>query len=159
MFYRPEREAVPPEKRLFIMQLRAKDFGTDPKPSGLRILKCLGFVEQIEDQDRKHGYGFLYELPHQVDDREFKPPVTLRQLLLSQDMGLWKEPPLRAKFQLAHSLALFFEKFYTFGYLHENFNSNNVIFSQSASAFVGSSSMWSLPYIIRFQKSRPDGQT
>jgi hypothetical protein len=129
MFYRPEREAVPPEKRLFIMQLRAKDFGTDSKPSGLRILKCFGFVEQIENQNRRHGYGFLYELPHQVDDREFKPPVTLRQLLFLQNVGLSKEPLFRAKFQLAHSLALFFKEFYTVGCLHENFNSNNVIFN------------------------------
>jgi serine/threonine protein kinase len=158
MFYRPEREAVPPEERLFIMQLRAKDFGTDPKPNGLRILKCLGFVEQIDEQDRSHGYGFLYELPQEIDDREFMPPVALRQLLL-QDVNLARQPPLRGKFQLAHSLALFFEEFYTVGCLHGTFNSNNVIFNHSPSTIFGSTHIWNQPYVVGFQKSRPDGQS
>jgi len=150
MYYRPGPKAVPPEERLFIMQLRAKDFGTDPKPSGLRILKCLGFVEEIQ-KDENHGYGFLYELPQQVGN-EFIPPMTLRQLLSPNGHLAIETPFLRRKFQLAYSLALFFEEFYYAGCLHENFNSNNVIFAQSTSASL------SQPYVVGFQKSRPDGQ-
>lgn len=158
MYYRPERDAVPSEERLLVMQLRAKDFGTDPKPSGLRILKCLGFIEQIEEEDGGHGYWFLYDLPRGVDDGVFNPPVTLRQLLskeveLPQELILAGQLPLRSKFQLAHSLALFFEEFYSVGCLHENFNPNNVIFA------AGPTISWSQPYVVGFQKSRPDGQT
>ena len=151
MYYRPELGSISPEERLSIMQLRAKDFSIDPKPSGLRILKCIGFVEEVDGEDMGHGYLFLYELPHQVG-KDFIPPVTLRQLLSEQ------EPSLRVKFQLASSLALFFEEFYYTGCVHENFNSNNVIFAPDTSALLDAKALWSEPYIVGFEKSRPDGQ-
>jgi len=158
MYYRPEWTDVPQDQRLIIMELKAKNFNTDPKPRGLRILKCIGFIEQIEGPSRKHGYGFIYELPVEVKDREFTPPVTLRQLLLQGIEGHSSRIPLRGKFHLAHSLALFFEEFYTVGFLHESFNSNNVIFTHDILENFGSNHIWNEPYVVGLQKSRPDGQ-
>ncbi|OCK76317.1 kinase-like protein [Lepidopterella palustris CBS 459.81] len=162
MYYRPEWTTIPQDQRLIIMELRAKDFNTDPKPRGLRILKCLGFVEQSEGNSRKQGYGFIYELPAGFKDNKFTAPVTLRQLLLQgvdHEKGPSSQAPLRGKLQIAHSLALFFEEFYTVGCLHETFNSNNVIFTYSIPEILSSTNLWSEPYVVGFQKCRPDGQT
>lgn len=152
MYYRPELGTIPPEERLFRMQLRAKDFSIDPKPNALRILKCLGFVEEIDEEDMNHGYLFLYELPTQAST-DFTPPATLRHLFSSEE-----EPSLRVKFQLASSLALFFEEFYYAGCVHENFNSNNIIFTREASALLNMKTFLRYLYVVGFEKSRPNGQ-
>lgn len=162
MYYRPEWTKIPPDQRLIIMELRAKDFNTDPKPRGLRILKCLGFFEQQKGQNRRHGYGFIYELPVEVQSRDkFVPPITLRQLLVQgADPEKWSssQAPLRGRLLLAHSLALFFESFYGVGCLHETFNSKNVIFTRTIPEMLSSPGAWSEPYVVGFQKCRPDGQ-
>jgi serine/threonine protein kinase len=148
MYYRPGHNTVSADQRIQIMQLRAKNFGIIQKPSGLRTLKCLGLVEEPHgDDDMEDGYGFLYELPESGGD---KPLVTLRHLLSKSE----REPDLDAKFQLAHSLALFFEEFHLNGWLHENFNSNNVVFARDPSE----RDHWGQPYVVGLQKSRPDGQ-
>jgi serine/threonine protein kinase len=162
MYFSREWTKIPQAQRMIIMELRAKDFNTDPKPQGLRILKCLGFVEQSENQGRRQGFGFIYELPHPAADLDGNNgPVSLRRLLLQgQDRvkGAFSQAPLRGRLQLAYSLALFFADFYTVGCLHESFNSNNVIFARGLENFFDSDTIWSFPYIVGFQKSRPEGQ-
>jgi serine/threonine protein kinase len=162
MYYRSEWTKIPLDQRLIIMELRAKDFNVDPKPRGLRILKCLGFFEQQQGQNRRHGYGFIYELPTEVQTRDkFVPPITLRQLLLQgvhPEKGTSSQAPLRGRLLLAHALGLFFEAFYGVGCLHETFNSGNVIFARSIPEMLLSSSVWNEPYVVGFQRCRPDGQ-
>jgi serine/threonine protein kinase len=161
MYYRSEWTKIPQDQRLAIMELRAKDFSTDPKPRGLQILKCLGFIEHKEGKSRREGYGFIYELPGGTQDEKFTVPVTLLQLLLQgvhPEKGTSSQAPLRGRFQLAHALALFFEAFYAVGCLHETFNSNNVIFTHSIPEILASPNLWGESYVVGFQKSRPDGQ-
>ncbi|KAF2133871.1 kinase-like protein [Dothidotthia symphoricarpi CBS 119687] len=162
MYYRPQWESIPEVQRLMVMELKARGFSIDPEPTGLRMLKCLGFVEEAGNQGRRHGYGFLYKLPEQVEGYCFVPPVTLKQLLslgMDRQLGSESQAPLRGKFLLAHSLALFFEKFYTVGCVHETFSSKNVIFAHTSLEMFASTNTWSQPYVVGFQKSRPDGES
>jgi hypothetical protein len=113
------------------MELRAESFNLS-KPSKLRVLKCLGFVEESGEMGRRQGYGFLYELPATTSENVFEPPVTLQQLLLlgsDRNGGAECQAPLQGRYLLAHSLAAFFEELYTVGCLHETFNSKNVVFA------------------------------
>jgi hypothetical protein len=161
MYYRQEWTRISDSQRLIVMELRAKSFNTDPKPEALRTLKCLGFVEQTGNQNRKHGYGFMYEIPTVMGQGATVIPVTLRQLLLQgidRHKGQDCRPSLRGRYQLAHTLSQFFDSFYTIGYLHESFTSHNIIFCHDFGTIFQSSSIWSQAYVTGFQKSRPDNQ-
>ena len=159
MYYTNRSDAIPEAQRLLIMELRAESFNLS-KPSELRILKCLGFVEESGEMGRRQGYGFLYELPATTCENVFEPPVTLQQLLLlgsDRDRGTECQAPLQGRYLLAHSLATFFEELYTVGCLHETFNSKNVIFACEPKMLFLDSCVWRQPYVVGFQKSRPDG--
>ncbi|OAL50981.1 kinase-like protein [Pyrenochaeta sp. DS3sAY3a] len=160
MYYRPEWEKIPESQRLIVMELRAKCFGTNLKPSALRTLKCLGFVERVMETNLNRGYGFMYQMPNETPSDVF--PITLRQLLFQSkdpEKGVHCRASIRGRLSLAYALTSFFSDFYTAGFLHESFNAKNIIFGHSSDALFGSSSLWSEPYIVGFQKSRPDGKT
>ncbi|EUC47623.1 hypothetical protein COCMIDRAFT_3418 [Bipolaris oryzae ATCC 44560] len=161
MYYTNRSDTIPEHQRLLIMELRAESFNLS-KPAQLRVLKCLGFVEEIGEMGRRPGYGFLYELPATTSENVFEPPVTLQQLLLlgsDRDRGAECQAPLQGRYLLAHSLAAFFEELYTVGCLHETFNSKNVVFACEPKKMFLDSRVWRQPYIVGFQKSRPDGSS
>jgi hypothetical protein len=160
MHYRPSWANIPISQMTMIMQLKAQGFNVHPKPPGLRLLKCLGFVEESQDSGKRQGYGFLYEIPA----NEFKSGfVTSFYELLTTSLNPQNVDSavagLEGKFRLAYALASFFGHFHAMGWLHENFNSRNVIFSATPDELFGSSAMWSQPYVVGLQKSRPEGKS
>jgi hypothetical protein len=166
LFWKSDERAVSPEERIRIMQLRAKSFNTESKPRKLNILKCLGFVDEVEREDGRDSYSFMYELPVEVDLMDFGGMTTLSAVLNRTCNNTAMMPDLQGKFQLAYALASFFQEFHRLKCLHENFNTRNVVFAYDPISRYGSfdeptyhgASPWSKPYVIGLQKCRPDGQ-
>jgi serine/threonine protein kinase len=154
-YFGPQSERVRERQRLAIMELRCENFATDPKPTGLRTLKCLGFVEKGDENDFRIGYGFMYKLPTSAMGQG-ELPVTLQSLLDSGLKALQSRPPLAGKFRLAHALASFFVDFCAVGCLHESFSSKNVLFSNGPPSPFESLDAWSEPYVVGLHRCRPD---
>lgn len=155
MYFGPQSKQIQEQQRLAIMELRCQNFATEPKPTGLRILKCSGFVEKASETDIRVGYGFMYELPWSGTTKEMLP-LSLNDLLSRGLQDIKNYPPLAARFRLAYALASFFESFYSVGCLHERFNSANVLFSNGPSSPLQSPDAWSDLYVVGLQRSRPD---
>ncbi|RYP93465.1 hypothetical protein DL770_000349 [Monosporascus sp. CRB-9-2] len=144
---------VHPEQRKLVVGLKAKSLGVAPKPSSLRTLECIGAFEEKGDNT---GYGFVYRYPEGKES----DPITLLQRLKGK-RNLETQPFLGDKFQLAFALADFLKEFHTINWLHENFNSHNVLFWESptnndANELTISHELRQ-PYVVGLQKSRPDG--
>ncbi|KAI9775959.1 MAG: hypothetical protein M1839_000658 [Geoglossum umbratile] len=168
MYFKTEIGAVSPSERCRVMQLKAKGFQLEPKPHDLRILKCLGFVDEVQRLDGSNGYSFIYELPQEaVRPRRFQGMVTLFEVMDRTAKSTAEQPCVREKYQLASALASFFRELHDINYLHENLNTRNIVFAKDPS-IAGDEpnddnpdnqvSLWSQPYVIGLQKSRPDGQ-
>jgi hypothetical protein len=160
MYYRPSWEKIPVSQMLMAMELKAQGFNVHPKPPGLRLLKCLGFVEDSQESGKRQGYGFLYELPA----NEFKSgfAITLSELLSASLTPKTAESaiaPLKGKLKLANALALFFGHFHAMGWLHESFNSKNILIPATSDELFNLSTSWSQPYVVGLQKSRPEGKS
>ena len=153
--YAPGWGNVNPVQRALVTSLKAKGYGIEPKPKGLRLMRCIGaFAENSEEA----AYGFVYELPSGIDSA----PRTLIQYLEQGEAHPKDQPPLGEKFQLAYALADFHQQFHTIGWLHENFNPQNILFFtppilQEDVVRTQSSIMICSPYIVGLHKSRPDG--
>lgn len=166
MYYRESWKKVSNVERLLIMRLRAKGFSSDRKPNDLRILKCLGFVEQEDLDTEEHGYGFIYQLPSRFSDSQSKRvPLTLQEVLHFSRKSR-TQIPLRAKFLLARSLAGFLRDFHAVGYLHKTINSKNIMFTHNtedlSQQYPGdmfkSIEPWGNPLIVGLQRCRPEGE-
>ncbi|KAJ0108126.1 hypothetical protein J7T55_007245 [Diaporthe amygdali] len=144
---------VTPEQRTLLMSLRAQSFGMVERPKGLRTLDCVGIFEK---SDANFGYGFVYRVPPGMHSQ----PTPLHTLL-DQDSGRQSQPKpqplLGDKFKLAASLARFLKEFHTIGWLHENFNSHNILFFTHEPRELPLPSELQEPYFIGLHKSRPDG--
>ncbi|RYP70031.1 hypothetical protein DL771_005722 [Monosporascus sp. 5C6A] len=154
MRHTPAWDNVHPEQRKLVVGLKAKSLSVAPKPSSLRTLECIGAFE--EDGDNA-GYGFVYRYPEGKES----DPTTLLQRLVEGKRNLETHPFLGDKFQLAFALADFLKEFHTIGWLHENFNSHNVLFWESptnndANELTISHELRK-PYVVGLHKSRPDG--
>jgi serine/threonine protein kinase len=157
MYWKSEERTVSPNERLRIMQLRAKSFNLEPKPLGLRILKCLGFVDEVARFDGRDGYSFIYELPSNTATTNFRGLISLAELFNNQRTV--QRPKLRERFHLAFVLASFLQEFHQIICLHENFGAHNIVFAGDPSVSDPyDASLWGNPFVIGLQKSRPDGQ-
>jgi hypothetical protein len=116
-----------------------------PRPSGFRVLDCLGYFDDVF-QSR---FGFVYCRPEWASPLE--PPVTLQQLLysLSDD----KKPLLGERFQLARKIATSIHSFQSTDWVHKDVNSSNILFFPDPST--GACPL-SLPFVTGFEYSRPD---
>jgi hypothetical protein len=141
-------------QRKLIAGLKAKSLGIEPKPQGLRTMHCIGAFEESGDPIR---YGLVYQCPQGVSSN----PNTLRRYLNNGERNSKYYPLLGDKFQLAFALTDFLKEFHTIGWLHENFNSYNILFFQSSDTGSvrnsPSSSEMQQPYVVGLHKSRPDG--
>ncbi len=149
--YTSALEKMDPLQRDLVMDLKAKSLSVDPKPQGLRTLKCMGVLKGIGD---KAEYGFVYRYPEGI---ESDPTTLLQQLVKAKNSK--DRPLLDDKFYLAFALADFLKEFHTIGWLHENFNSHNVLLFKppgEASDPLGSNEL-RRPYVVGLHKSRPDG--
>jgi hypothetical protein len=155
IYFGSRSEKVQEKQRLAIIELRCENFAIDPKPTGLRTLKCLGFVEKGDENDLRVGYGFMYELPASAVGKG-ELPVTLQSLLDSGLKAPQNRPPLAGRFRLAYALASFFVDFYAVGCLHKSFNSKNILFSNGPPSPFESLDAWSEPHVVGLHRCRPD---
>lgn len=164
MYYTPGWESISPGQRADVMSLKAKVFGSTLKLERLRVLDCMGFYEQTEGNT---GYGFVYRIPPQIPHISVtQRPTTLHELLIASITHAKvnryvNEPLLEDKFLLAYTLASFLSDFHSIGWLHENFNTNNIVFflspEKEKSIDPDSSFIIREPYVLGLHKSRPSG--
>ncbi|KAI1127757.1 kinase-like protein [Nemania abortiva] len=154
MWHTPGWDNVHPEQRKLVVGLKAKSLSVDPKPSGLKIMKCIGAFEEKGD---RAGYGFVYQYP---EGKELQP-TSLLECLLRGYRDSEHLPLLGNKFQLAFALADFFKEFHTIGWLHESFNPHNVLFfspsNDNNTRKLVIDDELRRPYVVGLHKSRPDG--
>jgi serine/threonine protein kinase len=154
MRYTTTLKAVNPVQRKLVAGLKAKTLSIESPPEGLRTLHCIGAFEEAGDE---YGYGFVYRYPAGTES----DPSTLLQRLVQEEKYPRDHPLLSDKFQLAFALANFLKEFHTIGWLHENFNSHNLLFFKSSNGDETSelavSNTLRQPYVVGLHKSRPDG--
>ena len=162
MYYSAAWEAIPPHERTIVMSMKAQGFGSKIKSPGIRTLDCLGTFESV---GQKKGYGFVYRIPAaEPGTKSISSITTLLQLLEHEHTDRAKaqySPNLSERFRLASMLAGFLEDFHCIGWLHEDFNSNNVLFSSRVEDNENDKNLSQTlerPYIIGLNRSRPDGQ-
>lgn len=166
MYYTHAWKDISPEQRSIVMGLKAQSFGIDTKPPGLRTLDCIGAFERTGERS---GYGFVYRLP--VFEREANPGTsvtTLHQLvtLSYRNPRQYRHRPLLGdRFRLVSTIAGFLREFHSIGWLHENFDSHNILFVNAESNDDDGSSSSHLPsqtlehlYVTGLHKSRPGGK-
>ena len=158
MYYTPAWKDVPLEQRTIVMGLKAQSFGLKPKPPSLRTLDCIG---TFQNTGKKIGYGFVYRLPVSKLDAEIAASTTTLLQFFAQSYTNPRQhqhrPLLDDKFRLASMLASFLREFHTIGWLHENFNPNNILFFQSQKPDESNHLPLDQPYIVGLHKSRPGG--
>jgi serine/threonine protein kinase len=168
IYFKPEADSVPPSERSRVMQLKAKGFQMEPRPRDLRILKCIGFVDEIQRSDGRNGYSFMYELPQEViQQKRFRGMSSLFDVITRTMKSTSDQPCPQEKYQLASALASFIRELHDVKCLHESFNTRNIVFSKDPTVIgeglddhdsIDGVSAWSKPYVIGLQKSRPEGQ-
>jgi len=153
--YSPADSKIPYVQRRLLMELKSKGFGVKPKPPGLRTLDCIGV---IEDGAIYQGYGFLFAFPERYSKPGSGLPVSL-WTLLHEDLprrSIDFQPLLGAKFRLASALVNFLKELHMIGWLHEDINSQNIIFFGTTSDLSACSEAISTPFVVGLEKSRPD---
>lgn len=163
MWYNSNWQKIDVQQRSLVMRLRAQSFVSSNKPDGLRTLNCMGVFEETGG---RMGYGFVYEIPHRATST-----MRLVDVLEQAKDNSKAQPILGDKFQLAAALAGFMKEFHTAGWLHESFNSHNIIFFtesypnkgsdqeiRSGTVSLLSSKTMREPYVVGLHKSRPDGE-
>ncbi|KAJ4424693.1 hypothetical protein N0V82_000621 [Gnomoniopsis sp. IMI 355080] len=150
MWYAMSWYKVAPEQRSLLMSLKAQSFGMPQKPDDLRTLDCVGIFEQNDD---KFGYGFVYRIPPDMEPE----PLSLFRLLDQDPRQPRPQPFLGDKFKMAASIGEFLKQFHTVGWLHENFNSRNIIFFAREPRELPLPDELRKPYFVGLYKSRPDG--
>ncbi|KAL2038546.1 hypothetical protein N7G274_008593 [Stereocaulon virgatum] len=160
MYYTHAWKDIPPEQRTIVMGLKAQSFGLESKSPSLRTLDCIGAFEKTGERT---GYGFVYRLPMSELERGVAASTTTLLQLFAQSYRNPRQyqhrPLLGDKFRLASMLASFLREFHSIGWLHENFNSNNILFfnikNEGSSHFP--SQTLKQPHIVGLHKSRPGG--
>lgn len=158
MNYSPGWEHVSPEQRTIVMSLKAQGFSKKTKPAGMKTLDCIGTFENTGDTA---GYAFLYRIP--ISDPEVDISSSTATLLQLVEDGNC-QPLLGDKLRLASALAQFIGDFHSVGWLHKNFNSNNILFFDIKDRKQGSSSILTTqvlerPYVVGFHESRLGGKS
>ncbi|KAK8112870.1 protein kinase domain-containing protein [Apiospora sp. TS-2023a] len=160
MRHKPRWDDVDANQRRLVVNLKAQSLGVEPAPKGMRTLKCIG---AFEEEGEKANYGLVYSYPK---GRQSSPVTLLQHLNFvynkrrDKNHHRW-QPILGEKFQLAFSLADFLKEFHTLGWLHENFNSHNILFFRPGDEY--ESGDYSIgnelrePFVVGLHKSRPDG--
>lgn len=161
MSYSPGWEKVPPEQQLLSLSRKAKGFSEELSSGAqMKMLHCLGVFEET------NGFGFAYQIPEASSkSRENFSIITLLQLLSSpsRDERTKRRPLLGEKFRLAFVVAQFLWEFHSIGWLHENFNSHNIVFfgcqpDDPQQRIIPSQDL-SNPFIVGLHKSRPGGKS
>ncbi|KAF8245664.1 kinase-like protein [Wilcoxina mikolae CBS 423.85] len=145
------------------MRFKAKIFRLPKKPSGFRVLDCLGFVIPTSaTSNQQHHYAFVWvfptSTPGQTIQRKSIAPISLFSILnkLRNKVDL----PLGERFQLAYKLVSCVMDLNIVGWLHKNISSRNIVFFAEGTLAI--SDVLKNPYLVNFRYSRPSetvGQT
>jgi hypothetical protein len=129
----------------------AQDLSAREKPQHLPVLTCIGWVQHPEKKDR----ALLYSMPNNsLTASTSSPPVSLLEVLTKTPTtgSILKSPTLGDRFRLASTLAIGFLELHTVGWLHKNFNSQNVLLLRNNDGAI----CYSKPFIVGFDFARPD---
>lgn len=151
-------ENVSSEQRAALMSLKVEGFSQKTRPADMRTLNYVGAFENISD---KAEYGFLYRIS--MSDSELdngSSTATLLQLIENKK----RQPLLGDKLRLASALAQFLRDFHNVGWLHKDFNFNNILFfniqdSEQSSSLILATQVLERSYVVGLQESRLGGKT
>lgn len=125
------------------------------KPSGFRILDCVGwFVDET-----KHRCGIMFSIPQNPQRKEGNEKGSLRCFSLSDLIRARTRPTLRERFRLAYLLTTSLLELHLANWLHKNFNSDNVVLfvdDISKESDIVQKVDFTAPYVASFGLSRPD---
>ncbi|KAK2764197.1 hypothetical protein CKAH01_15803 [Colletotrichum kahawae] len=121
---------------------------SETKPVELLTLKCLGFF----DDPQRNAYGFVFRLPPESTSSSTDVQIVSLKALLDTPSPE-NLPTLEDRYNAAYALALSLSVIHGMSWLHKSIRSQNVLFPISASG----RPVWSRPYIVGFEFSRPDG--
>ena len=144
------------------MRFKTKIFRLPKKPSGFRVLDCLGFVIPTSaTSNQQHDYAFVWAFPTSTPEpaiqQKIIAPISLFSILkLRNKVDL----PLGERFQLAYKLVSCVRDLNIVGWLHKNISSRNLVFFGEGTSAI--SDVLKNPYLVNFRHSRPSetvGQT
>ncbi|KAF8537971.1 kinase-like domain-containing protein [Trichophaea hybrida] len=144
------------------MLFKTKIFRLPKKPSGFRVLDCLGFVIPTSvTSHQQHDYAFVWAFPTSTPgpaiQQKVISPISLFSILkLRNKVDL----PLGERFQLAYKLVSCVRDLNIVGWLHKNISSRNIVFFEERASAI--SDVLKNPYLVNFRDSRPSeavGQT
>ncbi|KAF8534226.1 kinase-like domain-containing protein [Trichophaea hybrida] len=145
------------------MLFTTKIFRLPSKPSGFRVLDCLGFVVPTAATSKQHDYAYIWAFPESTLGplRKLKriAPICLFNIIKSRNkVGL----PLGERFQLAYKLVSCVRELNIVRWLHKNISSSNIVFFEQEGSASELSDVLENPYLVNFRYSRPSdkaGQT
>ena len=119
----------------------ARLLNADSKPEELQTLHCEGYFDSLEES----RYGFIFSYPRAVDPKM----ISLKELLDNRTVE--SLPTLEDRYQIAYALGLTLAILHYAEWLHKSIRSHNVLL-----ASIQSQVIWSRPYLVGFEFSRPD---
>ena len=121
---------------------------SDAKPEELNILRCNGYFNDPAGS----RFGFVFTLP--IPSTGY--PCSLKQLIGNKTEA--NLPTLEQRYFMAYSLGLSISILHAAGWLQKSIRSHNVLFLTVEDQSHSSRPLWSRPYLVGFDYSRPDGQ-
>jgi len=138
------------------MLFTTKIFRRPSKPTGFRVLDCLGFVVSTAATSKQHDYAYIWAFPESA----LEPPTQLKRiapislfdiLKVRNKVGL----PLGERFQLAYKLVSCVRELNIVKWLHKNISSSNIVFFEQEGSASELSDLLENPYLVNFRYSRP----
>lgn len=145
-----------PPKEVIIERVRklAALLNHSPKPEAFRTPHCLGFFDKAKQTSQSEDdedaldlrLGLIFERPSDESLDAALPPVSLRELLVSQ-----RKPRVTDRVKLALAISNCLLYLHAVNWLHKGLRSHNVVFFRTKSGHVD----YSKPYLSGFDFSRP----
>jgi len=137
------------------MRFTTKIFCLPSKPSGFRVLDCLGFVMPTTATSKQHGYAFVWAFPAPSPESTIQhkriAPISLFNILKSHNKVVF---PLGERFRLAYKLVSCVRELNIVKWLHKNISSSNIVFFQEEGNASKLSDILENPYLVNFRYSR-----
>ena len=139
------------------MRFKTEIFRLPLKPSGFRVLDCLGYV--LPTPGTAEDYAFVWEFPAPTPRLAIQQPEITPIGLL----GILQSPknshgkvwlPLGERFRLAYKLVSCVRELNIVGWLHRNISSRSIVFFEQEGGASTLSEIVENPYLINFQYSR-----
>lgn len=145
-----------PPKEVIIERVRklAALLNHSPKPEAFRTPHCLGFFDKAsrtpDGEDEEDALdlrlGLIFERPSDENLDTSLPPVSLRELLVSE-----RKPRVTERIKLALAISNCLLYLHAVNWLHKGLRSHNIVFFRTTQGQVD----YSKPYLSGFDFSRP----